>query len=123
MQNVDFPDSVCPPVIQVNGCLNLMSPAMNARRGHSLPVYIPEREGCTVIQAASFQERPSVRFFPRLAYNMYSLSTPFTLDLIWRTYNYSSVLIGCQNHVFHLLEIDQFGGAKIKRNSTHFAQS
>jgi hypothetical protein len=64
MQNVDFPEPVGTPIIQVNGCLNLMSPAMNARRGHSLSVYIPEREGRIVIQASSFQERHCM-FIPR----------------------------------------------------------
>jgi len=57
-------------------------------------------------------------FFLRLAYNMYYPSTPFTFQLILRAYNYGLFLIICQNHVFHFFEIDQFGGAKIKRNPT-----
>jgi hypothetical protein len=35
-----------------------------------------------------------------------------------RAYNYGLFLISCQNLVFHFFETDQFGGAKIKRNST-----
>jgi len=82
-----------------------MSPAMNVHCRHSRRVYIPERKGRIIVQAPLFQKE-TLGFFLRLAYNMYSPSTPFTFHLIWRAYNYGLVLISCQNHFFNFLEID-----------------
>jgi hypothetical protein len=101
-----------------------MSRAMNVRCKHSLPVYIPEWKGRIIVQAPSFQKMTVFSSGSLICTPLYTfyVSSYFTFHLIRRTYNYSRVLISCQNHVFHFLEIDQFGGAKIKRNSAHFAR-
>jgi hypothetical protein len=81
------------------------------------PRYIPEWKGRIIVQAPSF--RMTLGIFLFVAIKIYS-STPFAFHHLWRAYNYGLVLISCQNHVFHFLEIDQFGCAKIKRNFTYF---
>jgi len=73
----------------------------------------------TYYRLSAFVSRKTLGFFLKLAYNMYSPSTLITVHLIWLSYNYGLAVISCQNHVFHFPEIDQFGRAKIKRNSAH----
>ena len=55
--------------------------AMNVLCQHSLPLYIAEWKGCIIVQAPSLQKRHPISLIVRLAYNIYSPSTPFALIL------------------------------------------
>jgi len=73
--------------MQVKGCLNLMSLAMNVLYQHSLLQYITERDGRIVVQTPSFQQRYPVRLFLGLTYNTYTSSSPLAFNIMLCAYN------------------------------------